>query len=81
MAPIGFGASATASIRQYYERCTVCGGPSEQLVIGSSGSFGILISTVAEPRLALGWLAPIGRLVGHPRLGMAGVALAWPRTP
>jgi hypothetical protein len=28
------------------------------------------------PRLALGWCAPLGRVVGDPRLGMAGVFLA-----
>ena len=31
---------------------------------------------VAAPRLALGRLAPLGRLVGDPRLGMAGVFLS-----
>jgi hypothetical protein len=31
---------------------------------------------VAAPRLALGGLAPLGRLVGDPRLGMAGVFLS-----
>jgi len=31
---------------------------------------------VAAPRLALGQLAPLGRLVGDPRLGMAGVFLS-----
>ena len=30
----------------------------------------------AAPRLALGRLAPVGRLVGDPRLGMAGVFLS-----
>ncbi|HEX8856585.1 MAG TPA: hypothetical protein VF752_13395 [Thermoleophilaceae bacterium] len=30
----------------------------------------------AAPRLALGGLAPVGRLVGDPRLGMAGVFLS-----
>jgi hypothetical protein len=30
----------------------------------------------AAPRLALGRLAPLGRLVGDPRLGMAGVFLS-----
>jgi hypothetical protein len=28
------------------------------------------------PRLALGWCAPLGRVIGDPRLGMAGVFLA-----
>jgi hypothetical protein len=31
---------------------------------------------VAAPRLALGRLAPLGRVVGDPRLGMAGVFLS-----
>jgi hypothetical protein len=31
---------------------------------------------VAAPRLALGRLAPLGRLVGDPRVGMAGVFLS-----
>ena len=31
---------------------------------------------VAAPRLALGRLAPLGRLLGDPRLGMAGVFLS-----
>ena len=31
---------------------------------------------VGEPRLALGRLAPLGRVVGDPRLGMAGVFLS-----
>jgi hypothetical protein len=31
---------------------------------------------VASPRLALGRLAPLGRLVGDPRIGMAGVFLS-----
>ena len=31
---------------------------------------------VGAPRLALGWLAPVARLVGDPRLGMAGVFLS-----
>jgi hypothetical protein len=31
---------------------------------------------VAAPRLALGRLAPLGRLIGDPRLGMAGVFLS-----
>ena len=30
----------------------------------------------AAPRLALGRLAPLGRLLGEPRLGMAGVFLS-----
>jgi hypothetical protein len=34
---------------------------------------------VAEPRLALGWLAPAGRLVGDPRLGMTGIFLSLAR--
>jgi hypothetical protein len=34
---------------------------------------------VAAPRLALGRLAPLGRLVGDPRLGMAGVFLSLSR--
>jgi hypothetical protein len=34
---------------------------------------------VAQPRLALGWLAPIGRLVGDPRLGMTGIFLSLSR--
>jgi hypothetical protein len=33
-------------------------------------------SLVAEPRLALGQLAPLGRLLGDPRLGMAGAFLS-----
>ncbi len=28
------------------------------------------------PRLALGWFAPLGRLLGDPRLGMAGAFLS-----
>ncbi len=32
----------------------------------------------AAPRLALGRLAPLGRLLGDPRLGMAGVFLSFP---
>ena len=32
----------------------------------------------AAPRLALGWLAALGRLLGDPRLGMAGVFLSLP---
>ena len=31
---------------------------------------------VTAPRLAAGWLAPLGRVVGDPRLGMAGVFLS-----
>jgi hypothetical protein len=31
---------------------------------------------VGAPRLALGRLAPVGRLLGDPRLGMAGVFLS-----
>ena len=34
---------------------------------------------VAEPRLALGWLAPAGRLLGDPRLGMTGIFLSLSR--
>lgn len=34
---------------------------------------------VAEPRLALGWLAPCGRLLGDPRLGMTGIFLSLSR--
>ena len=34
---------------------------------------------VAEPRLALGWLAPVGRLIGDPRLGMTGIFLSLSR--
>jgi hypothetical protein len=34
---------------------------------------------VAEPRLALGWLAPFGRLIGDPRLGMTGIFLSLSR--
>jgi hypothetical protein len=34
---------------------------------------------VAEPRLALGWLARAGRLVGDPRLGMTGIFLSLSR--
>jgi hypothetical protein len=34
---------------------------------------------VAEPRLALGWLAPVGRLVGDPRVGMTGIFLSLAR--
>ena len=34
---------------------------------------------VAEPRLALGWLAPLGRLLGDPRLGMTGIFLSLSR--
>jgi hypothetical protein len=31
---------------------------------------------VAAPRLALGWFAPLGRLLGDPRVGMAGAFLS-----
>ena len=34
---------------------------------------------VAEPRLALGWLASCGRLIGDPRLGMTGIFLSLSR--
>jgi hypothetical protein len=34
---------------------------------------------VAEPRLALGWLSPLGRLTGDPRLGMTGIFLSLSR--
>jgi hypothetical protein len=34
---------------------------------------------VAVPRLALGWLAPVGRLVGDPRVGMTGIFLSLSR--
>ena len=34
---------------------------------------------VAAPRLALGWLAPCGRLLGDPRLGMTGIFLSLSR--
>ena len=34
---------------------------------------------VAEPRLALGWLAPAGRAVGDPRIGMTGIFLSLSR--
>src|SRR6185312_15790614 len=34
---------------------------------------------VAAPRLALGWLAPLGRLVGDPRVGMTGIFLSLSR--
>jgi hypothetical protein len=34
---------------------------------------------VAAPRLALGWLAPAGRLLGDPRLGMTGIFLSLTR--
>ena len=30
----------------------------------------------AAPRLALGWFAPLGRLLGDPRVGMAGAFLS-----
>jgi hypothetical protein len=34
---------------------------------------------VSAPRLALGWLAPLGRLLGDPRLGMTAVFLSLSR--
>ncbi len=34
---------------------------------------------VAAPRMALGWLAPAGRLLGDPRLGMTGIFLSLSR--
>ena len=34
---------------------------------------------VAAPRLALAWLAPAGRLLGDPRLGMTGMFLSLSR--
>jgi hypothetical protein len=34
---------------------------------------------VAAPRLSLGWFAPLGRLLGDPRLGMAGAFLSLSR--
>jgi hypothetical protein len=34
---------------------------------------------VARPRLALGWLAPLARLVGDPRVGMTGIFLSLSR--
>jgi hypothetical protein len=34
---------------------------------------------VAAPRLALGWLAPVGRPVGDPRVGMTGIFLSLSR--
>jgi hypothetical protein len=34
---------------------------------------------VAEPRLALGWLRPLGRVLGDPRLGMTGIFLSLSR--
>src|SRR6185436_12180691 len=34
---------------------------------------------VAAPRLALGWLASVGRLVGDPRVGMTGIFLSLSR--
>lgn len=34
---------------------------------------------VAQPRLALGWLAPCGRFLGDPRLGMTGIFLSLSR--
>lgn len=36
-------------------------------------------SLVSRPRLALGWLAPLGRLVGDPRVGMTGIFLSLSR--
>jgi hypothetical protein len=34
---------------------------------------------IAAPRLALGWLAPAGRLLGDPRLGVTGIFLSLSR--
>ena len=34
---------------------------------------------VTRPRLALGWLAPLGRVLGDPRLGMTGIFLSLSR--
>jgi hypothetical protein len=34
---------------------------------------------VAAPQLALGWLAPLGRLIGDPRVGMTGIFLSLSR--
>ena len=34
---------------------------------------------VAAPRLALGWLAPLGRAAGDPRVGMTGIFLSLSR--
>lgn len=34
---------------------------------------------VAAPRLALGWLAPVGRVAGDPRVGMTGIFLSLSR--
>lgn len=34
---------------------------------------------VANPRLALGWLAPLGRMLGDPRLGMTSIFLSLSR--
>jgi hypothetical protein len=34
---------------------------------------------VAAPRLALGWLASLGRILGDPRLGMTGIFLSLSR--
>jgi hypothetical protein len=34
---------------------------------------------VAAPRLALGWLAPVARMVGDPRVGMTGIFLSLSR--
>jgi hypothetical protein len=33
-------------------------------------------AVVAAPRLALGWLGPLGRVLGDPRLGVAGIFLS-----
>ena len=34
---------------------------------------------VSSPRLALGWLAPLGRPVGDPRVGMTGIFMSLSR--
>jgi hypothetical protein len=34
---------------------------------------------VSAPRLALGWLAPVGRMIGDPRVGMTGIFLSLSR--
>ena len=34
---------------------------------------------VSAPRLALGWLAPVGRVAGDPRIGMTGIFLSLSR--
>ena len=34
---------------------------------------------VTAPRLALGWLAPLGRLLGDPRIGVTGIFLSLSR--